>query len=119
MGDDAGNIKVCLRLRPFNDREKGLNCTLCVDMPTKTKVVVTGEDVSPATAASDVFCGASLTWHFSWASPGAPPSGDGAAAEEVELSPEERQRLSAEEVLSPRSSARSRRPWWGPASSPG
>jgi hypothetical protein len=35
----SNNIKVCLRVRPFIDREKGDDCA--VAMPTKTKLVLT------------------------------------------------------------------------------
>ncbi|CAJ1356747.1 unnamed protein product, partial [Effrenium voratum] len=39
----AGNIKVCIRLRPFLPREHGEIC--CVQMPNDTQVVVDGGDV--------------------------------------------------------------------------
>jgi hypothetical protein len=38
--DKSQNVKVAVRIRPFNKREKELNCKLVVDMDgTSTKLV--------------------------------------------------------------------------------
>mmetsp|Transcript_93760 Transcript_93760/g.148038 ORF Transcript_93760/g.148038 Transcript_93760/m.148038 type:complete len:1003 (-) Transcript_93760:279-3287(-) len=39
-GGSSSNIKVCVRVRPFNDREKNEGTTLCVQMPSQSDVVV-------------------------------------------------------------------------------
>jgi len=47
-GEDTGNIKVCIRVRPFADREAGETC--CVQMPSRQQVAVSnGKDTKSFT----------------------------------------------------------------------
>jgi hypothetical protein len=57
MADGGGdNVKVAVRMRPFNDREKKLDCKICIRMVENQTAITNPEDgtwVRPLTAQTD------------------------------------------------------------------
>lgn len=47
MEAEGNNIKVCVRVRPFNKREEDMKSPCCVDMPTKTVVTIPDDRGKP------------------------------------------------------------------------
>eukprot|EP00929_Paragymnodinium_shiwhaense_P019727 TRINITY_DN1334_c0_g2_i1.p1 TRINITY_DN1334_c0_g2~~TRINITY_DN1334_c0_g2_i1.p1 ORF type:complete len:869 (+),score=276.89 TRINITY_DN1334_c0_g2_i1:148-2754(+) len=67
------NIKVCVRVRPFNEPEKARDDTLCVKMPTKTQVIITGDPRGGAGFKEKCYNFDRCFWsHSQETSPGAP-----------------------------------------------